>query len=112
MAEEEIFKDPEGSFTAGFLLTFGINLFICVSWIPMCGARGIRLESNPAGMESLGVVIALLALTIGISQVVHLIPTLWMFQSKGRKESYKGSVAAAKWTFVLWIIGLLVAGIA
>jgi hypothetical protein len=68
----------------------------------MCGARRLELDSVSNSAAVLNIVSAMFALSIGISQAIHLIPTLQFFKRRGLDRTFRGSLAAAKVTLGIW----------
>jgi hypothetical protein len=105
MTEEEKLKDPEGSFAAGFLLTFGINLFILIIAPINCGILEFDLyhpPKNPPTSFDIGFV--WFALLIGVTQFTHALPTLYLLKKKNLTRTRAGTISAVELTFAFWVV--------
>jgi hypothetical protein len=96
-----------GSIAAGFLLTFGLNLFICLSWIPLCGLAGNHGASASGFAGTLGVIMFFGAVGIGLTQFLHVIPTILILSSQKRTLTMKGTWIATAVTGGIWALAAL-----
>lgn len=99
-------EDNQGSVAKGVLLNIGLNLFICVLWLPLCGLGSGYSSNNLA--SQIGVLFFFAMIGIGIVQLLHVIPMMIYFHKQDKPETVKGVRNAAIVTFILW--GIVVLG--
>ncbi len=98
--------DSGGSVIKGVLLNVGINLFICLIWIPLCSGGSSGGGDDIATI--LGVIFFFGMFWIGLAQLVHIIPMAIYLGVKQQQKTLRGVLWAALVTFIAWGIFMLV----
>jgi len=89
----EVAEQSKGSIWAGLGLTLLFHFVVLVSLLFILGT----VVSGERGLE-LGI---LPVMYIGLSQLVYMIPAIWIARRKGETETAKGLIIGASITFLL-----------
>ena len=89
----EVAEQSKGSIWAGLGLTLLFHFVVLVSLLFILGT----VVSGERGLE-LGI---LPVMYIGLSQLVYMIPAIWIARRKGETETGKGLIIGASTTFLL-----------
>ena len=89
----EVVEQSKGSIWAGLGLTLLFHFVVQVSTLFILGTivtgeRGLELSFLPV-------------MYIGLSQLVYMIPAIWIARRKGETETAKGLIIGASLTFLL-----------
>jgi hypothetical protein len=89
----EVVEQSKGSIWAGLGLTLLFHFVVQVSTLFILGTivtgeRGLELSLLPV-------------MYIGLSQLVYMIPAIWIARRKGETETAKGLIIGASLTFLL-----------
>lgn len=95
-------KNPDGSALKGALLNIGLNVFICVIWIPLCALDGGGYSSSTGLAGNIGIVFFFGGIYIGIAQIVHVLPLGIYFAVQKQPKTNKGMLISAFVIFLLW----------
>lgn len=95
----------EGSVVKGVLLNVGINLFICLIWIPLCSGGSSSGGDDIATM--LGIIFFFGMFWLGLSQLIHVIPMAIYLGVKKQGNTLRGVLWAAGITFIIWLVFIL-----
>lgn len=91
-----------GSITKGVLLNVSINLFISFLWLPLCGMGASYGNNNP--QTSVALVSLIGMASIGLSQIIHVLPLIIYFQKQHQPQTIKGIFYASGVTLLVWAI--------